>query len=237
MKRTKGKALRPVLAKLDFAKKMSVDEALQRLREVPPAKFDETVEVALNLGIDTSHGDQMVRGTVSLPHGTGKVPRVAVFAGGEAGKQAREAGADEVGAEDLVEKIEQGWDAFDVLVATPDMMRIASRLGKKLGPRMPSKKAGTITTEIVRTVRELKSGRVEYRADKGGVVHVPIGKLSFPDERLRDNFLYLLGEIVRARPATVKGVYLKKISLSTTMGPGVKVDVPSARAMLEQTRL
>jgi len=229
----KGKAFAEVATKIDRSARVSVDEALSLLRQGPQAKFDETVEVALNLGVDTRQGDQAVRGTVTLPHGTGKVPRVAVFAAGEAAREAKEAGADEVGAEELVQKIEAGWDDFDVLVATPDLMRLVGRLGKKLGPRMPSKKAGNITTEVGRAVRELKSGRLEFRADKAGVVHVPIGKMSFDDDKLRDNLRTLLSEILRSRPSTVKGQYLRGVTICSTMGPGIKIDVNRAREFAE----
>jgi large subunit ribosomal protein L1 len=213
---------------------MSFDEALGLLRQIPPAKFNETVEVAINLAVDTRQSDQVVRGTVTLPHGTGKVPRVAVFAAGEAARAAREAGADEVGAEDLVKKIDEGWMEFDILVATPDLMRVVGRLGKKLGPRMPSKKAGNITPDVGGAVRELKAGRLEFRADKAGVVHVPIGKLSFEDVQLRDNFLTLMGEILHARPAGIKGQYLKSVTLSSTMGAGLKLDPHQVRELASQ---
>ncbi len=233
--RNKGKALAPVRAKLDRARRYSLEEALVLLRQVPPAKFDESVEVAVNLAIDTRQSDQVVRGTVTLPHGTGKVPRVAVFATGEAAREAREAGADEVGAEDLVKKIEDGWEEFDILVATPELMRIVGRLGKKLGPRMPSKKAGNITPDVGGAVRELKAGRLEFRADKAGVVHVSVGKMSFEDAQLRDNFVTLIAEISRARPAGVKGQFLKSVSICSTMGPGVKLDVHQVRELAAQT--
>lgn len=234
MKRTTGKTMAPFRAQLDRSRRMSFDEALGLLRQIPPAKFNETVEVAINLAVDTRQSDQVVRGTVTLPHGTGKVPRVAVFAAGEAARAAREAGADEVGAEDLVKKIDEGWMEFDILVATPDLMRVVGRLGKKLGPRMPSKKAGNITPDVGGAVRELKAGRLEFRADKAGVVHVPIGKLSFEDVQLRDNFLTLMGEILHARPAGIKGQYLKSVTLSSTMGAGLKLDPHQVRELASQ---
>ena len=233
--RKKGKAMAPVLSQLDRSRRLSLEDAFKTLREVPKAKFDETVEVAVNLAIDTRQTDQVVRGTVTLPHGTGKVPRVAVFATGEGAREARDAGAEEVGAEDLVKKIEDGWDDFDVLVAAPDLMRVVGRLGKKLGPRMPSKKAGNITPDVGAAVRELKAGRLEYRADKAGVVHVPIGKMSFADDQLHDNFVVLLGEIMRSRPSGVKGQYLKSVALSSTMGPGLKLDLNQVRELAAQT--
>lgn len=228
-----GKRLEEARKGIVRTRRYQLDEALIVLKSSPRAKFDETVEVSLKLGIDTKKGDQSVRGTVVLPHGTGKVPRVAVFATGEAAREAEEAGADLVGAEDLVEKIDGGWNDFDVLVAVPEMMRIVGRLGKKLGPRMPSKKAGNITAEVGAAVRELKSGKVEFRADRGGVIHVPIGKVSFDDDRLRDNFRSLLGEIARARPSGAKGQYLRSLTLCSTMGPGIKLDLTEVRQLGE----
>jgi len=229
--RNKGKIMSAARKQLDRSRRLSLDEALVLLRQMPPAKFDETVEVAVNLAVDTRQSDQVVRGTVVLPHGTGKVPRVAVFAAGEAAREARQAGADEVGAEDLVKKIEEGWEEFDVLVATPEMMRVVGRLGKKLGPRMPSKKAGNITPDVGGAVRELKAGRLEFRADKAGVVHVAIGKMSFADSQLRDNFVSLMTEIARSRPAGLKGQYLRGVAISSTMGPGLKLDPHNVREL------
>lgn len=205
-------------------------EAVALAKKTANANFDETVEVALRLGVSPSRGEETVRGTLTLPHGTGKVPRVAVFAKGEAAQEAEAAGADRVGAEDLVEAIEQGWDEFDVLVAQPDVMRIVGRLGKKLGPRMPSKKAGNITPNVADAVRELKAGKVEFRMDKAAVLHVPIGKASFAEKQLEENLKALLAAVVRARPAAAKGRYILSIALSATMGPGIKVDVQDALA-------
>ncbi|MFQ6133559.1 MAG: 50S ribosomal protein L1 [Armatimonadota bacterium] len=205
-------------------------QAVALAKKTGNANFDETIEVAVRLGVSASRGEETVRGTLTLPHGTGKTPRVAVFAKGEAAQEAEEAGADRVGAEDLVEAIEQGWDEFDVLVAQPDVMRIVGRLGKKLGPRMPSKKAGNITPNVGDAVRELKAGKVEFRMDKAAILHVPIGKASFEEKQLEDNLKALLAAVVRARPAAAKGRYVVSISLSATMGPGIAVDVQDALA-------
>ncbi len=224
----RSKRYTALLEKVDREKFYSIDEAIQLVKDTASAKFDETVEVHIKLGVDPAKGEQQVRGTVVLPHGTGKVPRVAVFAEGEVAKQALEAGADRVGAEDLVQDIENGWEDFDILVAQPQLMRIVGRLGRKLGPRMPSKKAGTITQDVADVVRELKSGRVEFRIDRGGVIHAPIGKVSFPPEHLRENLLTLLEAILNARPAGVTGRYIRSITLSSSMGPGIKVNVDEA---------
>lgn len=202
-----------------------VAEAVRLVKETAKAKFDETVEAHIRLGVDPRHADQQVRGTVVLPHGTGKTVRVAVFAKGEKAKEAEESGADFVGAEDLAEKITGGWTDFDVAVATPDMMGIVGKLGRILGPRglMPNPKTGTVTMDIAKAIKEIKAGKVEYRVDKAGIIHVPIGKASFEEEKLAGNFRTLMGAIVKAKPAAAKGTYLKKISLAATMGPGVKV--------------
>jgi len=223
-----GKRYKERAAKVDRTVQYPVEEAIKLVKEMASAKFDETVEAHIRLGVDPAKSDQQVRGTVVLPHGTGKVPRVAVFAEGEAAKEAQDAGADRVGGEDLVAAIDEGWDEFDVLVAQPQLMRIVGRLGKKLGPRMPSKKAGTISPDVADVVRDLKSGRVEYRLDRGGVIHVPIGKVSYSEEQLKENLATLLEAIVAARPAGVTGRYIRSVSVSSTMGPGVKVDVDSA---------
>ncbi|MCC6485462.1 MAG: 50S ribosomal protein L1 [Armatimonadetes bacterium] len=199
------------------------------------AKFDETIDVAVNLGVDPRHGDQMVRGTTTLPAGTGKKRTVIVFAKGEHAKDAEDAGADEVGAEDLVAKIQGGWRDFDVAVATPDVMGIVTRLGRLLGPRMPNQKAGTVTTDVSRVVNDIKKAtRVEFRVEKAGIVHSAIGKASFSDEDLVTNFNALIGALVRAKPAAAKGRYLKKITVSTTMGPGFQVDTQRAAAVAER---
>lgn len=201
-------------------------EALAIVKEKANAKFDETVEVAVRLGVDPRHADQQVRGTVVLPHGTGRQVRVLVFAKGEKAKEAEAAGADFVGAEDLADKIQGGWTDFDVAVATPDMMGVVGRLGRILGPRglMPNPKTGTVTMEIEKAVREIKAGKVEYRVDKAAIVHVGIGKASFSLEQLQDNFRTLMDAIVKAKPPAAKGTYLRKIVLSSTMGPGVRVN-------------
>ncbi len=199
------------------------------------AKFDETVELAIRLGVDPKHADQMVRGTVVLPHGTGKGVRVLVFTKGEKEKEAREAGADYVGCEDLIEKIQQGWLEFDRAIATPDVMGLVGRLGKILGPRglMPNPKTGTVTFDVGRAVREFKGGKIEYRVEKAGIVHVPFGKASFTENQLYDNAVVLLEALVRAKPASSKGRYLKGVAVSSTMGPGVKVDLSTLAGLVK----
>ncbi|OPX32655.1 MAG: 50S ribosomal protein L1 [Candidatus Latescibacteria bacterium 4484_181] len=209
-------------------------KAFELLKQMPRAKFDETVEVGLNLGVDPRHADQMVRGTVVLPHGTGRKVTVLVFAKGEAEKQAEEAGADYVGADEYVQKIsEEGWTEFDVAIATPDMMSKVGRLGKILGPRglMPNPKSGTVTFDVAKAVREAKAGRIEFRVDRTGNLHAPIGKISFGTQQLLDNLQSFLDAVVRAKPSTVKGQYIKSITLSTTMGPGVRLDKQAALSM------
>lgn len=222
-----GKKLEAVLEKLDLQREYTFEEAIDILKENSFTKFDQTVEMAVNLGIDPRKSDQNVRNTVVLPHGTGKEVRVLVFAKGEKEKEATEAGADYVGAEDLIEKIQQGWLEFDRAIATPDMMGQVGKLGKILGPRglMPNPKLGTVTFDVAKAVKEAKAGKIEYRNDKGGVVHVPIGKLSFDREKLVENAIAVLKSIVRAKPPTSKGKYIKKVSLSSTMGPGLKIDI------------
>jgi large subunit ribosomal protein L1 len=210
----------------DVEKPYPVDEALEIVKKMPAAKFDETVDMSLRLGVDPKHADQMVRGAIVLPHGIGKAVRVAVFAKGDKEREAREAGADVVGAEDLVERIQGGWMDFDSTVATPDLMGQVGKLGKVLGPRglMPNPKLGTVTFDVGRAVREVKAGKVEFRVDKAGNVHVPVGKKSFPQEQLVANAMALLEAIVRAKPSASKGTYLRSITVSSTMGPGVRVD-------------
>lgn len=222
-----GKKLEAVLEKLDLQREYTFEEAIDILKENSFTKFDQTVEMAVNLGIDPRKSDQNVRNTVVLPHGTGKEVRVLVFAKGEKEKEATEAGADYVGAEDLIEKIQQGWLEFDRAIATPDMMGQVGKLGKILGPRglMPNPKLGTVTFDVAKAVKEAKAGKIEYRNDKGGVVHVPIGKLSFDREKLVENAIAVLKSIVRAKPPTSKGKYIKKVYLSSTMGPGLKIDI------------
>jgi large subunit ribosomal protein L1 len=222
-----GKKYDNIMAKVDLSKEYAMEEALQVVKECVYTKFDETVDMALNLGVDPRKSDQMVRGTVVLPHGTGKTVRVLVFAKGEKEKEARDAGADFVGAEDLVEKIQKGWLEFDKAVATPDVMGLVGKLGKVLGPRglMPNPKLGTVTFDIAKAVKEIKAGKVEYRAEKAGIVHVPIGKSSFDKEKLVENANAVVKSISKAKPAASKGKYIKKVTVSSTMGPGLKVDV------------
>lgn len=230
----RSKRYQELAGRIDKEKAWKPEEALGAVKEAGSAKFDETVEVAVRLGVDPRHGDQMVRGVTNLPHGTGKVRRVAVFAKGEKAHQAEEAGADVVGAEDLVQKIEGGWRDFDILVATPDVMSMVGKLGKILGPRMPNPKAGTITMDVDKVVKEVKSAsRVEYRVDKAGIIHMPIGKVSFPVEHLSENLNALISALLRAKPAAAKGRYLKKITISSSMGPGINVDVQRAQAAAE----
>ena len=211
----------------DEVKPYPVEEAVEIVKKLPGAKFDESVDMSLRLGVDPKHADQMVRGAIVLPHGIGKAVRVAVFAKGEKEREAREAGADVVGAEDLVERIQGGWMEFDSTVATPDLMGQVGKLGKVLGPRglMPNPKLGTVTFDVGRAVREVKAGKVEFRVDKAGNVHVPVGKKSFAGEQLTANAMALLEAIVRAKPSASKGQYLRRITVSSTMGPGVQVDV------------
>ncbi len=207
-------------------------EAMPLVKKASYAKFDETVEVAIRLGVDPKHADQMVRGTVVLPHGLGKTTRVVVIASGEKVREAREAGADEAGAEDLVQKIQGGWMEFDAVVATPDMMKSVGRLGKVLGPRglMPNPKTGTVTLDVARAVQELKAGKVEFRVDKTGIIHCAVGKVSFDAEKLSDNARALISSVVRAKPASAKGRYVRSIVVSSTMGPGVPIDLASVEA-------
>jgi large subunit ribosomal protein L1 len=207
-------------------KAYSLKEALALVKETNFAKFDESVDMAARLGVDPKHSDQMVRGSVVLPHGTGKKIRVLVFAKGEKEKEAREAGADHVGLDDLIEKINKGWLEFDTVVATPDLMGTVGKLGKVLGPRglMPNPKTGTVTFDVARAIREIRQGKVEYRVEKAGIVHVAIGKSSFSAEQLEQNATAVLESILKAKPATSKGQYLKGVTVSSTMGPGVKVD-------------
>jgi len=210
-----------------------LEEALQRIKDGSFAKFDETVEIAIRLGVNPRHADQMVRGTVVLPHGTGRTVRVLVFASGEKLQEAEAAGADHVGGEELAGRIQGGWLDFDAVVATPDMMRVVGRLGRVLGPRglMPNPKTGTVTPDVAKAIEDIKAGKVNFRVDKAGVVHAPLGKVSFETERLVENAAALLSEIMRARPSAAKGTYLRSVNLSSTMGPGVRVDSSEAAAV------
>ncbi len=214
---------------------LDLSRAIDVAKTSATAKFDETMEMAVRLGVDPKHADQMVRGTVVLPHGTGKQVRVLVFAKGEREKEAREAGADFVGAEDLVEKIQGGWLDFERAIATPDVMGLVGRLGKILGPRglMPNPKTGTVTFDVGKAVREFKSGKIEFRVEKAGIVHVPFGKASFSPQHLTENAMAILEALLRAKPASSKGRYLKGIAISSTMGPGVRVDVNAVQAAVK----
>lgn len=220
------------LAKVDAAKNYQVKDAFDLLGQVAYAKFDETVDVAFSLGVDPKHADQMVRGAMVLPHGTGKSPRIAVLAKGDKGREAEAAGADTVGSDDLIEKIQGGWLDFDKLIATPDMMVALSKVAKILGPKglMPNPKLGTVTLDVTKAIKEQKLGKVEYRTEKAGIVHVVIGKKSFGAQKLTENFNAVMATIYRAKPPTSKGQYLKNITLSSTMSPGIKVDALDAMA-------
>lgn len=232
MKR-KGKGYRAMLDKVDRIQRYPLEVAVRLAKETVRAKFDETVEIAIRLGVDPRQADQNVRGTVVLPHGMGKSVRVLVFAKGEKEREAQEAGADFVGAEDLIKKINDGWLDFDKTVATPDMMGSVGRIGKILGPRglMPNPKTGTVTQDVAKAVKEIKAGKLEFRVDKAGNIHVPVGKASFNTENLLENARAVLTAIMRAKPASAKGNYLLTVTVSTTMGPGVKIDPNEVRAL------
>lgn len=227
---TNGKRYLEALKLYDKQQLYAPSEAVEIVRKTGKAKFDETVEAAVRLGIDPKRSDQQVRGAVVLPFGTGKAVKVAVFAKGEKAKEAEAAGADYVGAEDLAEKIQGGWTDFDVAVATPDMMGIVGKLGRILGPKglMPNPKTGTVTFEVAKAIQDIKAGKVEYRADKTGIVHVPIGKVSFESHRLLGNLGALMDALIKAKPPTSRGTYVKSVVLSTTMGPGIKVSPTQA---------
>jgi large subunit ribosomal protein L1 len=220
-------------AKLVDQPSYTLPDAMPVVKKAAFAKFDETVEVAIRLGVDPKHADQMVRGTVVLPHGLGKETRVIVIASGEKVREGREAGADEVGGEDLTQKIQGGWMEFDAVVATPDMMKSVGRLGKVLGPRglMPNPKTGTVTMDVARAVKELKAGKVEFRVDKTGIIHCPVGKVSFGAEQLAENAKALITSVIKAKPATAKGRYVHTIVISSTMGPSVPIDPASVEAV------
>jgi large subunit ribosomal protein L1 len=230
MAQKNGKRFRALAEKIDAERLYSIDEAVGLVKETATAKFDETVDATIVLGIDPKKGDQQVRGTITLPHGTGKTPRVVAVAQGDAAQAARDAGADEVGAEELIAQLEKEEVAFDVLVATPDMMRLISRLGKKLGPRMPNAKSGTVGPDLGRIVADRKKGQIEYRNEpKAPVVHSIIGKASFEGVQLQENCAALIDALRRAKPSAAKGAYLKSITLSATMGPGIAVDPNSIK--------
>ncbi|MCX5738269.1 MAG: 50S ribosomal protein L1 [Proteobacteria bacterium] len=223
------KRMKQAIESVDRDRSYGLRDAVELLKNAPLLKFDESVDVAVNLGVDPKHADQMVRGGIVLPHGTGKSVRILVFAKGDKEKEAQAAGADHVGADDLAKRIQEGWLEFDRVIATPDMMGVVGRLGRVLGPRglMPNPKLGTVTMDVARAVAEQKSGKVEYRVEKAGIVHVSVGRKSFSVDQLVDNATALIDALVRAKPASAKGAYLKKISISTTMGPGVRVDPSS----------
>jgi large subunit ribosomal protein L1 len=224
--RRRGKKFAAAQAQVAIDRIYTIEEAIPLVQKVKFAKFDETVELALRLGVDPKHADQMVRGTVVLPHGLGKTKRVLVIASGDKQKEAREAGADIIGGDEMVEKIQGGFMDFDAVVATPDMMRSVGKLGKVLGPRglMPNPKTGTVTADITKAVREIKAGKVEFRVDKTGIVHAPVGKTSFATDSLVANAHALVDSVVKAKPSAAKGRYLKSVTLSSTMGPGIRID-------------
>ena len=227
-----GKKHREALGKVDRTRRYPLSEAVKVLKEVKRSKFDETMELSMNLGVDPRHADQMVRGAVVLPHGTGRSVKVAVFAKGDKAAEAEEAGADVVGAEDLAQKVQEGWLEFDKAIATPDVMGIVGRLGRILGPRglMPNRKVGTVTMDVSKAVKEAKAGKIEFRVEKAGIVHAPVGKISFEEDHLKENVVALVDTIIKAKPAAAKGTYLKKATLSSTMGPGLPLDTTELEA-------
>ena len=230
----RSKRYQASLATLDRERSYTLEEAVGILKSWPPCKFDQSVDLSLNLGVDPKHADQMVRGALVLPHGIGRSVRILVFAKGEKEREAREAGADFVGAEDLAKKItDESWLEFDRVIATPDMMGLVGRLGRVLGPRglMPNPKLGTVTPDVARAVAENKSGKVEYKVDKNGIIHASVAKASFDAQKIRENAQALIEAVLRAKPASAKGVYMKKISLSTTMGPGLRIDPSSVESV------
>ncbi|MFO7812618.1 MAG: 50S ribosomal protein L1 [Pelovirga sp.] len=230
-----GKNIKSSKDLVDRTQTYGIDEALELLKKTAFAKFDETVEISVRLGVDPRKADQMVRGAHVLPNGLGKTVRVLVFAKGEKAQEAEAAGADYVGADDLAEKIQGGWFDFDTAIASPDMMGVVGKIGRLLGPRglMPNPKVGTVTMDLSRAVQEAKSGKIEYRVEKAGIVHAPVGKVSFDADKLKENILSLLDVLVKAKPSTSKGIYLKKMSLSSTMGPGIHLDIPALQAMIK----
>lgn len=231
---TMSKRFRQAREKVDSDRRYTLDESCQLVKELANAGFDETVEVAVCLNVNPKYADQMVRGSCVLPNGTGKSVRVAVFAAGEKADQAKEAGADIVGDEELAEKIQEGWLEFDIVIASPDMMRTVGKLGRILGPRglMPNPKTGTVTEDVAEAVGEAKAGKINFRVDKTGNLHVPVGKASFEEKALAENIMSFYEKVVQLRPSTVKGQYMKNISVSSTMGPGIKIDVNDLRARI-----
>ena len=229
-----SKRMEEINKSIDKNKLYGIEDAVKLLKTYAKAKFDETIEIHIRLGIDPKQTEQNVRGTVNLPNGTGKTKKVAVIALGEKVKEAEAAGADYVGADDLAEKIQGGWFDFDTAIASPDMMGVVGKIGRLLGPRglMPNPKVGTVTMDLARAVQEAKSGKIEYRVEKAGIVHAPVGKVSFDADKLKENILSLLDALVKAKPSTSKGIYLKKMSLSSTMGPGIHLDIPALQAMI-----
>jgi large subunit ribosomal protein L1 len=229
-----AKKLKEARSNVDRSKSYPLSEGVELVKKASYAKFDETVDISVRLGVDPRHADQMVRGAVVLPNGLGKTVRVLVFAKGEKEKEARDAGADYVGAEDLVAKIQEGWFEFDTAIATPDMMGVVGKIGKLLGPRglMPNPKVGTVTFDVGRAVSESKSGKIEFRVEKAGIIHAPVGKVSFEGITLQENILALLDALMKAKPSAAKGTYMKKICLSSTMGPGVRLDSSDVAAKL-----
>lgn len=225
----RGKNYTGAAEKIEHLKVYDLQSALKLIKDVSKSKFDETVELAARLGVDPRHSDQQMRGTISLPHGTGKQVRVLVFAKGEKMKEAEEAGADFVGGEDYVKKIQEGWMDIDAIISAPDMMREVGKLGRVLGPRglMPNPKSGTVTFDVGKAVQEVKAGRIQFRTDKTGNIHVPVGRVSFSEEKLTDNIRTVLGELNRAKPAAAKGTFWKNVSVSSTMGPGLRIDAPA----------
>ncbi len=215
-----------LLSKVDKSKNYTVSEAIKLAKETAVAKFDETIDLAFRLGVDPRHADQMIRGAIALPAGTGKTLKVCVVTSGEKIKQAEEAGADFVGGDDIIQKIQGGWLDFDRMIASPDMMGKIGRIGRLLGPRglMPNPKVGTVTPDVAKAVKEQKAGKVEYRTEKNGIIHVPIGKKSFSEDDLEKNFVAIVSAIMKAKPASAKGTYLKSLTISATMGPGIKID-------------
>ena len=230
--RTQSKRLNAARTQVDRLRAYPVLAAFELVKQTASTKFNETVDVAVNLGVDPRHADQMVRGAVVLPHGTGKTIRVAVFAKGEKEREAREAGADIVGGDELAQRIQEGFMDFDATIATPDMMGVVGRLARVLGPRglMPNPKVGTVTFDVAQAVRDMKAGRVEFRVEKAGILHAPLGKASFTAEQLADNFAALIDTLNRLKPATAKGTYMRRITVSSTMGPGVRVELGSTVA-------